>query len=130
MYGTLPRILLKRLFFFDSLDTIIGDSKPLISFPDDFLLSGGETRLVICLFVFVPVCHNVRTLFHSNLTCDVRYDYILNFLNVQTSCQELAAKNWNDDGAIQAACLSFPLRSHWNGEESLLCYPFLCSNQP
>jgi len=45
--------------------------------------------------------------------------------------RELAVKkNLDVDQAIQAACLSFPLRSHGKGEESLLCYPFLCSNKP
>jgi len=33
------------------------------------------------------------------------------------------------DGAIQAACLSFPLHSYKKGEVSaMLCYPFLFSN--
>ena len=37
-------------------------------------------------------------------------------------------KNLDVDQAILAACLSFPLRFHRKGEESLLRYPFLCSN--
>jgi len=42
--------------------------------------------------------------------------------------REPAVKNLDVDEAIQAACLSFPLCSNGKGEESLLCYPFLCSN--
>ena len=37
-------------------------------------------------------------------------------------------KNLDVNQAIQAAGLSFPLRSHGKGEESLLRYHFLCSN--
>ena len=41
---------------------------------------------------------------------------------------KLAVENFDVDGAIGAACLSFPLRSHGKGEEPLLRYPFLYSN--
>jgi len=47
---------------------------------------------------------------------------------VRSGCQELAVKNLDVDRAIQGACLSFPLRSHGKGKESLLHYPFLSSN--
>jgi len=68
----------------------------LVSFPDDFSLSGGKIRLVICLFHFgsgVPECWRI-VLFQ--LSCDVMQDYIptqKKFLNVQTGCQEQAVEN-------------------------------------
>ena len=42
--------------------------------------------------------------------------------------KEQAVENLDVDGAIRAACLSFPLWFHRKGEEPRLCYPFLCSN--
>ena len=49
-------------------------------------------------------------------------------LNVWTGYLEQDVENLYVDGAIRAACLSFPLRSHGKGEESLLRYPSLCSS--
>ena len=74
--------------------------------------------------ILVLVCQNVGTLFYFNLTRDITQDYIPN-----SSIGEPAVKkNLDVDEAIQAVCLSLPLRSHGKGEESLLRYPFLCSN--
>ena len=78
--------------------------------------------------ILVLVRRNIGVLFYFNLTCDVMQDYIPKFLVAWTGCQEQAVENLDFDGAIRAAWLSFPLRSHRKGEESLLHYPFLCSN--
>ena len=69
--------------------------------------------------ILVLVRRNGGTLFHFNLTRDVMQDY---------NPKSAVKKNLDVDQAILAACLSFPLRFHRKGEESLLRYPFLCSN--
>jgi len=53
----------------------------VVSFPDDFSLSGGKIRLVIRLFHFGSGARNVGALFYFNLTRDVTHDYIPKFLN-------------------------------------------------
>ena len=96
----------------------------VVSFPDDF----SEKYVWWSAYsILVLVRRNVGALFYFNLTRDVTQTRRITFRN--SSMREPAVKkNLDVDQAIRAACLSFPLRSHRKGEESLLRYPFLCSN--
>ena len=89
---------------------------PTVSFPDNFLLSGGKICLVIRLFCFGSSAQEYWCIFHFNLTRDAT------FLNSSSGKQ--AVNDLEVDGVIQAAGMSF-LRSDGRGEESLLCYPLL-----
>ena len=103
-----------------SLDSFFGSTHSggsLVSFPDDFSLSGGKILLVIRLFRFGAGALDVGTLFYFNLTRDVTR---ITFRN--SSVREPPAKNKQ---SRQLELLVWPSLSVPTGRGKSLCYAIL-----